>query len=140
LKLREATPSPFVSICVHLWQTTKSSLKAATTTRIAGKSMPKARDTRFRGAGGRFGTTHNGTTEISEALDAYSAEVIRRFFRRADRYASVYRQGATGLLAEYAVKEHRSHAHRSVTAQDLTLAQEEKEKRDAILKQILTHK
>ena len=36
-------------------------------------------------------------------------EVIQCFFQCADRYASVYSQGATGLLAEYAVKKYRSH-------------------------------
>ena len=39
-----------------------------TTRGITAKSMPKARDTRLQGAGGRFGTTHNIlTTKISEA-------------------------------------------------------------------------
>jgi hypothetical protein len=33
----------------------------------------------------------------------------RRFFRRADQYASVYRHGVTGPVAEFAVKQYRSH-------------------------------
>ena len=48
-----------------------------------------------------------------------------------------YSQGATGLLAEYAVKKYRS--HRTVTANDLTKAREEKEKRDLKHKHVISH-
>jgi hypothetical protein len=64
---------------------------------------------------------------FAQALDACPADVIRRFFRRADRYASVYQLGATGLLAEYAVKKYKS--HRSVTQRDLLEAEEEQRKK-----------
>ena len=50
---------------------------------------------------------------------------IRRFFQRVYRYMSVYRAGATGLVAEYAVKKYRS--HRSVTAADLSTVTVENE-------------
>ncbi|KAJ6593145.1 hypothetical protein B0H19DRAFT_1089191 [Mycena capillaripes] len=35
---------------------------------------------------------------VDEALDACPLSTIRRFFRRADRCARVYRLGATGSL------------------------------------------
>ena len=63
----------------------------------------------------------------TEALDACPPHVLHRFFQRADRYASVYRLGATGLLAEYAVKKYK--AHRSVTETDLTEAKNEFQQR-----------
>ncbi|KZP13178.1 hypothetical protein FIBSPDRAFT_666298, partial [Athelia psychrophila] len=44
-----------------------------------------------------------------EALDACLLLTIRRFFRRAASYMSVYRLGATGGVAEFAVKKFRSH-------------------------------
>ncbi len=59
----------------------------------------------------------------AEALRLCPLPTIRRFFRRADRYASVYRLGATGVLAEFAVKRFRS--HRGVMAKDLDIAQAE---------------
>ncbi|KIM29215.1 hypothetical protein M408DRAFT_35243, partial [Serendipita vermifera MAFF 305830] len=46
---------------------------------------------------------------LTDSLDACPGEVIRRFIRRADRYASVYRLGATGPLADFAVRKYRSH-------------------------------
>jgi transposase len=45
----------------------------------------------------------------AEALAACPLPTIRRFFRRADRYASVYHDGVTGPVAEFAVKQYRSH-------------------------------
>ncbi|KAJ7221810.1 hypothetical protein C8J57DRAFT_1253925 [Mycena rebaudengoi] len=58
---------------------------------------------------------------IDEALRLCPLPTIRRFFRRANRYASVYRLGATGPLAEFAVKTFRS--HRGVGRKDLEVAQ-----------------
>ena len=46
----------------------------------------------------------------------------------------MYSQGATGLLAEYVAKNYHSQ-----TAEDLTKAQEEKEKQDSTLKHVLYH-
>ncbi|CAG8683628.1 7437_t:CDS:2, partial [Acaulospora colombiana] len=66
-----------------------------------------------------------------EALDGCPPNVIRRVIRRAERHASIYRQGATGPVAEYAAKKYRS--HRAVTQQDLALAAEEKAQKDAEL-------
>ncbi|KZS92070.1 hypothetical protein SISNIDRAFT_442933 [Sistotremastrum niveocremeum HHB9708] len=58
---------------------------------------------------------------ILEALDACPVDTIRKFFRRAYRYMSTYRLGATGLLAEYAVKTYRS--HRAISQKDLVEAE-----------------
>lgn len=66
---------------------------------------------------------------FSEALDACPLTIIRRFFRRAYRYMSVYRQGATGLLAEFAVKQYKS--HRGITLNDLAAAESKKKEVDA---------
>ncbi|KAJ6540915.1 hypothetical protein B0H10DRAFT_2245141 [Mycena sp. CBHHK59/15] len=46
---------------------------------------------------------------VDEGLCLCPLPTIRRFYRRADRYASVYRLGATGPIAEFAVKKFRSH-------------------------------
>ncbi|KAJ6610258.1 hypothetical protein B0H10DRAFT_2225150 [Mycena sp. CBHHK59/15] len=46
---------------------------------------------------------------VEEALDACPLPTIRRFFRRANQYASVYQLGATGPVAEFAVKQYRSY-------------------------------
>ena len=64
-------------------------------------------------------------------------EVIQCFFWCADRYASVYSQGSTGLLAEYTVKKYRS--HRSVSAKDLVDAYNEREDCDSRLKHSFNH-
>jgi hypothetical protein len=61
--------------------------------------------------------------------------VIHHFFCQADWYASVYCLGATGPLAEYAVKRYAS--HQIVSAQDLTKARQEKAKHDSMLKEKL---
>ncbi|KAJ6600657.1 hypothetical protein B0H10DRAFT_1766144, partial [Mycena sp. CBHHK59/15] len=45
----------------------------------------------------------------SLALTACPVPTIRRFFQCTNRYTSVYRLGATGPVAEFAVKKHRSH-------------------------------
>lgn len=66
----------------------------------------------------------NSKLLFAETLDACPEDVICRFLRRADRYASVYRLGATGPLADYAVRKYKS--HRSVSATDLLVAREEK--------------
>jgi hypothetical protein len=75
-----------------------------------------------------FRERSNGTWEkakklIAEALRLCPLPTIRRFFRRANRYASVYRLGATGPIAEFAVKRFRS--HRGVRARDMEVAQAE---------------
>lgn len=64
---------------------------------------------------------------VPESLDACPLSTIRRFFRRVQRYMDVYRLGAKGILAEYAVKKYRS--HRSITAADLSTVTLENEGR-----------
>lgn len=59
---------------------------------------------------------------VHEALDACPLVTIRKFFRQVYRYMSAYREGATGLLAEYAVKQYKS--HRAITKTDLIKAEE----------------
>lgn len=61
---------------------------------------------------------------VQEALNACPLLTIRRFFRRAFRYASVYRLGATGLAAEFAVRKFKSHRHVRMT--DLEKAETER--------------
>lgn len=68
---------------------------------------------------------------LTEVLDKCPGTVIRRFIRRSFRYASVYRLGATGPLADYAVKKYRS--HRAVSERELVVAEEEKRAKDATL-------
>lgn len=67
---------------------------------------------------GDFRTAHR---LLDEALAACPLITIRRFFRRSGRYLSVYQQGATGYLAEFAVRKYAS--HRSVTRHDLDEAE-----------------
>ena len=74
---------------------------------------------------------------LTEALDACPPEVIRCLFQCADRYASAYSQGATGLLAEYTVKKYRS--HRSVSAKGLVDAHKKREDHDSRLKHSFNH-
>ncbi|KAJ6581297.1 hypothetical protein B0H19DRAFT_1060907 [Mycena capillaripes] len=62
-----------------------------------------------------------------EALHACPLPTIRRFFRHANRYASVYRLGAIGVVAEFAVK--RYHSHRGVLQRELDVAKAEWEKK-----------
>jgi hypothetical protein len=57
-------------------------------------------------------------------------QVIRRFIRRATRYASVYRLGATGPLADFAVKKYKYRSHRKISLQDLLVAEGEKKVKD----------
>jgi transposase len=64
---------------------------------------------------------------VDEALLACPLPTIRRFFRRANHYASVYRHGATGPVAEFAVKQYRS--HRGVQKQEMEVAQAQWEKK-----------
>jgi hypothetical protein len=94
--------------------------------------MAKKRKYNNRSNNGRFGASETLFTVTLPGLPDSAASpqthVIRRFFRRASRYASVYRLGATGPLAEYAVKKFKS--HRSVTQHDLTNAEEEKGRKD----------
>ncbi|EIM80914.1 uncharacterized protein STEHIDRAFT_67794 [Stereum hirsutum FP-91666 SS1] len=80
------------------------------------------------------GNFQAGKLLLHQALAACPRITIRRFFRRAQRYMSVYGLGATGLAAEYlqyAVKKYRS--HRGVSQQDLDTANEERSARDAKL-------
>ncbi|KIM30516.1 hypothetical protein M408DRAFT_22012 [Serendipita vermifera MAFF 305830] len=69
----------------------------------------------------------NSKKILTESLDACPGDVIRRYLRRANRYASAYRAGADGPLAEYAAKKFKS--HRCITKTDLSLAAAEKEAR-----------
>jgi hypothetical protein len=61
---------------------------------------------------------------VPTSLDTCPLVTIRRFFRRSERYISVYSLGATGLAAEYAVKKYKS--HRGVSQRDLDAAEEER--------------
>ena len=61
-----------------------------------------------------------GKILLVQSLEQVPLITIRRFFRRCNRYMSVYRLGATGLAAEYAVKKYRS--HRGVSQKDLDAA------------------
>jgi hypothetical protein len=51
------------------------------------------------------------TKNVPAALAAVNAELrlLRRYARKAARYMSAYREGATGLLADFAVKKYRGH-------------------------------
>jgi hypothetical protein len=66
-----------------------------------------------------------------ESLDACPGEVIRRFIRRSQRYLSVYKLGATGPLADFAVRKYKS--HRAISQRELELADEAKKKKDAMV-------
>lgn len=68
-------------------------------------------------------------TVFEEALDACPLSIIRRFFHCTYRYMSVYKHGATGLLAEFAVKKYKS--HRGITARDLADVEQGKKVEDA---------
>ncbi|PVF96678.1 hypothetical protein CPB86DRAFT_827048 [Serendipita vermifera] len=78
------------------------------------------------------GNFANSKEMFEEALDACPGEVIRGFFQHADRYANVYRLGATGPLAKYAVRRYM--LYRTITNHDLTIASVEKERKDAAKK------
>jgi hypothetical protein len=58
---------------------------------------------------------------VAEALDACPLVVVRRFFRRAGRYLAVYKHGATGVFAEFAVRKFAS--HRGIMQKDIEEAQ-----------------
>jgi hypothetical protein len=58
---------------------------------------------------------------VEEALDSCPLVVLRRFFRRANRYLAVYKHGATGVFAEFAVRKFAS--HRGVMKKDLDEAE-----------------
>jgi hypothetical protein len=73
------------------------------------------------------GTWQKAKNLVAEVLRLCPLPTIRRFFRRADRYASVYRLGATGVVAEFAVKKY--HGHRVVRAMELEAATEEWKKK-----------
>ncbi|TFY55036.1 hypothetical protein EVG20_g9466 [Dentipellis fragilis] len=57
---------------------------------------------------------------LNESLEACLLITMRCFFRRVQRYMSVYDLGATGIAAEYAVKKYAS--HRGVSQKDLDTA------------------
>ncbi|KAJ7150019.1 hypothetical protein C8R43DRAFT_1088096 [Mycena crocata] len=59
---------------------------------------------------------------VAEAPCACPLATIRRLFRRANRYASVYRLGATGPVAEFAVKKYCSHRGVLKTELDVAMA------------------
>ena len=65
-----------------------------------------------------------------EALRSCPLITIRRFFRRSQRYMSVYRHGATGPMVEYAVKLYRS--HRSVLKKEVEAAEAEWRAKDPL--------
>ncbi|TFY52342.1 hypothetical protein EVG20_g10593 [Dentipellis fragilis] len=67
---------------------------------------------------------------LLESLDACPLITTRRFFRRVERYMSVYSLGATGIAAEYAVKKYKS--HRGVSKKDLDGANFEREAKAAL--------
>lgn len=56
-----------------------------------------------------------------EALNSCLLITICRFFRRSQRYMSVYRHGAVGPVAEYAVKLYCS--HQSVQKKEVEMAE-----------------
>ncbi len=68
---------------------------------------------------------------VNEAQLACPLITIWKFFRCAFRYLQVYKLGATGVLAEFAVKKFNSHC--SVMAKDLEVAQAEWEEKQAKL-------
>lgn len=70
------------------------------------------------------GTFAHARNLLDEALDACPLPTIRRFFRRASRYLSIYSLGATGVAAEYAARKFKS--HRSVRQKDLDEAEQER--------------
>jgi hypothetical protein len=80
---------------------------------------------------GRF---PNSQKLLIEVLDECPVTVIRQFIRRAFRYASVYQLGATGPLADFAVKKY--HSHRTVSQRELVEADEEKRKRAEVLQRM----
>jgi hypothetical protein len=70
---------------------------------------------------------------VPTSLNACPLVTIRRFFRRSERYISVYSLGATGIAAEYAVKKYKS--HRGVSQWDLNAAEEERMAKATALQQ-----
>jgi hypothetical protein len=69
---------------------------------------------------------------VPTSLDACPLPTIRRFFRRSERYMSVYSLGATGVAAEFAVKKYKS--HRGVSQKDLDAAEEERTAKAELLR------
>jgi hypothetical protein len=72
-----------------------------------------------------FGECSNGTWQkvkdlVNEGLRLCPLPTIRRFYWHADHYASVYQLGATGPIAEFAVKKYRSHC--GVRTKELNIA------------------
>lgn len=75
------------------------------------------------------GNFAHGRKLLDESMEACPLVTIRRFFRRAQRYMSVYTLGATGIAAEHAVKKYKS--HRGVSQKDLDASEEERKRKDA---------
>ncbi|KAG8909932.1 hypothetical protein FRC01_006638 [Tulasnella sp. 417] len=75
------------------------------------------------------GDFHTALKLVHEALNACPLITIRKFFQRVYRYMSAYGEGATGLLAEYAVKQYKS--HRAITKTDLIQAEEKMKEQEA---------
>ncbi|RDX46401.1 hypothetical protein OH76DRAFT_1457190 [Lentinus brumalis] len=71
---------------------------------------------------------------VMESLNNCPLLTIGQFFRRAFRYASVYRLGVTGVAAEYAVWKFKS--HRTVRQKDLDVAESERKSQVADLEPI----
>ncbi|EIW84566.1 hypothetical protein CONPUDRAFT_151582 [Coniophora puteana RWD-64-598 SS2] len=69
------------------------------------------------------GNFERGKRLLQEAVDMCPLITIRRFFRRASRYLSIYHLGATGVVAEFAAKRYRG--HRGVMQKDIDQAQAE---------------
>ncbi|KAJ6597343.1 hypothetical protein B0H10DRAFT_2441737 [Mycena sp. CBHHK59/15] len=67
---------------------------------------------------------------VTEALAACPLPTIRRFFRRADQYASVYRHSVTGPVAEFAVKQYCS--HRGVKKTEIEVAEAQWKKKSQL--------
>ena len=68
---------------------------------------------------------------LDMSLDACTVTIIQRFFQCVHQYICIYGQGATGILAEFAVRKYR--LHRGVSIKDLAEAKMQKDERDAEL-------
>ena len=68
---------------------------------------------------------------LDMSLDACTVTIIQRFFQCVHQYICIYGQGATGILAEFAVRKYR--LHRGVSIKDLAEAKTQKDERDAEL-------
>jgi hypothetical protein len=69
------------------------------------------------------GTWKKAKELVAEVLRLCPLPTIQQFYQCADQYASVYRLGATSVIAEFAVKKYRG--HRGIQAIELEAASEE---------------